>query len=193
MHGLLQKLPITGDIFCFRGESCHTRCSSKQLPGPAYRTLYARYSAEKQHEAWCVALCRLLCFQHSPQQYEEPNPSSFGHLYHAKPDGLQVARQMPYYIYNLLSSRSQGRGVRSWQEQTFLVPSTTPLGCQTELVVLHNAVIIYSKWVVCTEMACEVQSVLSMEPSDSSQSPEGQETQRQRNAIRRNTNISPCV
>lgn len=57
MHGLLQKLPITGDIFCFRGESCHTRCSSKQLPGPAYRTLYARYSAEKQHEAWCVALC----------------------------------------------------------------------------------------------------------------------------------------
>lgn len=84
--------------------------------------LYARYSAEKQHEAWCVALCRLLCFQHSPQQYEEPNPSSFGHLYHAKPDGLQVARQMPYYIYNLLSSRSQGGGSDHGRNKPSLCP-----------------------------------------------------------------------
>ena len=39
VHGLLKKLPITGDVFVFRVKVCRTRCSSKHLPGPEHRTL----------------------------------------------------------------------------------------------------------------------------------------------------------
>lgn len=132
--------------------------------------IFPQCSAGTQHETWCVSLCRLFCCLicvQGPQHYEEPNPSSFGHLHHAKPDGLQVARQMPYYIYNLHLDRGGHikSGMKSAHSLLWARSDALLFALRRYYIFkmsgLHSPV----------EMPCEVQSVFSMEPPDSSQSP----------------------
>lgn len=49
---------------------------------------------------WVHVFCIAVLLQ-SPHHHQDTNPSSSGHFYHAKPDGLQLMHQMPHYIYSL--------------------------------------------------------------------------------------------
>lgn len=141
---------------CFQGESL-----SHQMFFKTSSWSWTSYSTisplqKTQHEACCVALCStssLILHRLGTSIM----PSQMDCRWHAR----------CLTIFKISYPLDHG-GVRSWQEQTFLVPWMTPRRCQIGLAVLHDADIMYSKWVVRIEMACEVQSVLSMEPSDSS-------------------------
>lgn len=86
------------------------------------------------------------------------------HLYHAKPDGLQVPCQMPYYIYKRHLEHQAIYG-HDLDQPT----GSNDTGVCRSVCCLHCADITYSEWALCI-LQSKVQSVFSVELPDSSQS-----------------------